>query len=101
MLFKFQHGSRAFDPGQMITEFPQIVHASPRPDLLTGHERDRRRAAGLLWCPGRPVRVREDDHGEEVAASERPVASRHHTAAGVARGVPGPAEVPQAVPELE
>lgn len=31
LLVKFQDGSRIPDPRQMITEFPQVVHAPPRP----------------------------------------------------------------------
>jgi hypothetical protein len=101
LLVKFQDGSRISDPGQVIAEFPQVVHASPRPDLLTRRKRDQRGAAGLLRYPGRQVRVREHDHGKEVAAGERPVAGPADTAAGAAGGVPGPAQVAQAVPELK
>ena len=91
---------RIADARQVIPELAQVVHAAPGPDLLPCGQRQQRRVARLLRFSGRKVGVREHHRGEKVAADEPRIVSGPGAAAGIKRGVLGPFEVAQAVPEF-
>ena len=85
---------------QTLMELTKVLHAPGRPDLLTLSERVERDAARLFKLPGVQVRVGQYHHGEEVTSHECCFIDCRQAAARVLRGVVGPPEITQAVPEL-
>jgi hypothetical protein len=81
------------DDGDQYASTPEVADVLAR---LTRRERHQCRSACLFWFSGGQAGVGEHHGGEEIAAGKHQAVSGPGAAAGVLRGVLGPAEVAQA-----